>query len=203
MPAGGSTDQSRVDADRRLMAAMAAAQSGDKAAYASVLRDCVPIVQRVARSQGAASDFVDDVVQDVLITLHGARATYDPSRSFVAWLTAITQRRTIDILRKRGRSGAREIHAPLAFETYAGPDNPERDAARAGEAAALRARVAELPDGQREAVQILALGEKSLEDASNATGRTKSSLKVNLHRAIKTLRQRMGATAGGHYEKDG
>ena len=195
MPPAANIDASRADLDRRLSAAMAAAQGGDRAAYETVLRDCVPVVQRIARRQGAAADFVDDVVQDVLVTIHGARATYDPSRSFVAWLTAITQRRTIDILRKRGRQGAREIHAPEAFETRAGEDDPEREAVANSEAAQLRAFVAELPEGQREAIDALALEEKSLEDASKATGRTKTSLKVNLHRAIKTLRARMGVDA--------
>ena len=191
MPPAGATDTSRAETDRRLTAAMAAAQAGDRAAYETVLRDCVPIVQRIARHQGAAADFLDDVVQDVLVTVHGARATYDPSRSFVAWLTAITQRRTIDILRKRGRRGAREVYAPEAFDTRAAADNPEDDAVRHAEAAQLRAFVDALPDGQREAVRSLALEENSLEDASKATGRTKTSLKVNLHRAIKTLRGRM------------
>jgi RNA polymerase sigma factor (sigma-70 family) len=191
MPAAGTTDLSRIETDRRLTAAMAAAQAGDRVAYETVLRDCVPIVQRIARHQGAAADFVDDVVQDVLVTVHGARATYDPSRSFVAWLTAITQRRTIDILRKRGRRGAREVYAPEAFDTHAAEDNPERDAVRHAEAQQLHAFVEELPDGQREAVRTLAFEENSLADASKATGRTKTSLKVNLHRAIKTLRGRM------------
>ena len=195
MPPAANIDASRAELDRRLSAAMAAAQGGDRAAYETVLRDCVPVVQRIARLQGAAADFLDDVVQDVLVTIHGARATYDPSRSFVAWLTAITQRRTIDILRKRGRQGAREIHAPEAFETRAGEDDPEREAVANSEAAQLRAFVAELPEGQREAIDALALEEKSLEDASKATGRTKTSLKVNLHRAIKTLRARMGVDA--------
>jgi RNA polymerase sigma-70 factor (ECF subfamily) len=191
MPASGATDATRAEIDRRLTAAMAAAQAGDRAAYETVLRDCVPLVQRIARHQGAAADFLDDVVQDVLVTVHGARATYDPSRSFVAWLTAITQRRTIDILRKRGRRGAREVYAPEAFDTHAGDDNPERDAIRNAEATQLHAFVDELPEGQREAVRTLGLGEYSLEAASKATGRTKTSLKVNLHRAIKTLRGRM------------
>jgi RNA polymerase sigma-70 factor (ECF subfamily) len=191
MPPSGATDTTRAEIDRRLTAAMAAAQEGDRAAYETVLRDCVPIVQRIARRQGAAADFLDDVVQDVLVTVHGARATYDPSRSFVAWLTAITQRRTIDILRKRGRRGAREVYAPEAFDTHAGDDNPERDAVRQAEATQLRAFVDQLPEGQREAVRTLALEEYSLEAASKVTGRTKTSLKVNLHRAIKTLRGRM------------
>ncbi|MEO6394315.1 MAG: RNA polymerase sigma factor [Devosia sp.] len=202
MPAAGNSDEvyaARAETDRRLAAAMAAAQSGDRAAYETVLRHCVPIVERIARHQGATADFLDDVVQDVLMTVHGARASYDPSRSFMAWLTAITQRRTIDIFRKRGRRGAREIYAPTAFETTAAPDNPERDAVRRGEATQLHALVADLPEGQREAVRALALEEYSLEDASKSTGRTKTALKVNLHRAIKTLRARMGGgpEAGG------
>jgi RNA polymerase sigma factor (sigma-70 family) len=181
----------RADADARLVAAMAAAQGGDRPAYELVLRECVPIVRRIAYHQGAPADFIDDVVQDVLVTIHGARASYDPSRSFTAWLTAITQRRTIDILRKLGRRGAREVHSPVAFETHPAPDNPEDDAAREAEAAQLHAYVADLPEVQRQAVRELALEEKSLEDASKSTGRTKTALKVNLHRAIKTLRARM------------
>ncbi len=201
-----STDnqQLRAEVDRRLTAAMAVAQAGDRAAYEQVLRECVPIVQRIARRQGAPPDFLDDVVQDVLVTLHGARATYDPSQSFVAWLTAITQRRTIDILRKRGRRGAREVYSPDALDTHAGEDNPERDAMARSDAAQLHSFVDDLPEGQREAVRTLALEENSLEDASKATGRTKTALKVNLHRAIRSLRVRMGvAGAGDQYEKDG
>ena len=187
----------RAATDRRLTAAMAASQGGDRAAYEIVLRECVPVVRRIARAQGADANVLDDVVEDVLITLHGARATFDPIRSFVAWLTAITQRRTIDMLRKQGRRSTREVHAPLAAETHAAADNPEADAASRSEVRELRAAVATLPDGQREAVEALALEENSLEDASKRTGRTKSALKVNLHRAIKTLRARLGVEPGG------
>src|SRR3569623_1720483 len=107
----------RAATDRRLPQAMTAAQGGDRVAYELVLRDCVPVVRRIARAQGADANVLDDVVQDVLITLHGARATFDPSRSLVAWLTAINQRRTIDVQRKQGRRGAREVYAPLAAES--------------------------------------------------------------------------------------
>jgi RNA polymerase sigma-70 factor (ECF subfamily) len=182
----------RAATDRRLTGAMAAAQGGDRAAYEVVLRDCVPIVRRIALAQGADANILDDVVQDVLITLHGARATFDPGRSFVAWLIAITQRRTIDILRRQTRLRSREVHAPLAAETHIAEGNPEADATSTSEARQLRAAVAKLPEGQRQAVEALALEENSLEDASKRTGRTKSALKVNLHRAIKTLRARMG-----------
>jgi RNA polymerase sigma-70 factor (ECF subfamily) len=195
MPASGNSEEvrdARASLDRRLTAAMAAAQGGDRAAYELVLRECVPMIRRIARHGGVPPDSLDDVVQDVLITIHGARATFDPSRSFSAWLTAIAQRRSVDLLRRHIRRGAREVHAPVAFENFAAVDNPEGDAVRQGEATRLHGLVAQLPEGQREAVQALALEENSLEDASKSTGRTKTSLKVNLHRAIKSLRSRLG-----------
>jgi RNA polymerase sigma factor (sigma-70 family) len=175
--------------DLRRSAQMAAAQAGDRAAYEALLRDCVPLIKAVADRQGVPSDQVDDVVQDVLLTIHRARQTYDPARSFTAWLRIIAERRAIDLLRRVGRQRAREIHSPLAFEAYA---DEGADPTRSGHDAAASSRVhgalAMLPERQREAVQVLLLQEQSLADAAIATRRSKGALKVNLHRALKALR---------------
>ena len=58
-------------------------------AFSQVQEYALMAVGYVQRSFGLDHETASDVVQDVLITIHGARATYDPSRSFVAWLTAI------------------------------------------------------------------------------------------------------------------
>ena len=50
----------------------------------------------------------------------------------------------------------------------------------------------DLPDGQREAIEALALRQLSLDEASLLTGKSKGALKVNMHRALKTLRARFG-----------
>jgi RNA polymerase sigma-70 factor (ECF subfamily) len=171
---------------------MARAQDGDRAAYDVVLRESVPHIRRIARGRGAPADLVDDIVQDVLITIHGARGAFDPTRSFMAWLTVITQRRTIDLLRKRWRRGGLETHAPVAYDLYPSSEDPARDAERESEARRLRGAIETLTPVQREAVRALAIEESSLEDASRVTGRTKTALKVNLHRAIASLRQRLG-----------
>jgi RNA polymerase sigma factor (sigma-70 family) len=64
----------------------------------------------VARGQGIRSDLIDDVVQETLLTVHRARQTYDPNRSFTAWLRTIAQRRAIDGLRRVGRTRTREVY---------------------------------------------------------------------------------------------
>jgi RNA polymerase sigma-70 factor (ECF subfamily) len=194
MRSGGEKAASEGDRqrlDRQLTAAMARVQDGDRAAYDFVLRQSVPHIRRTARGRGTPPDLIDDVVQDVLVTVHGARSAFDPDRSFLAWLTVITQRRSIDLMRKRWRRGALETHAPLAYDAYPAADDPAGDAERASEARQLRDAIETLSPVQREAVRALALEQSSLEDASMATGRTKAALKVNLHRAIASLRARL------------
>ena len=178
--------------DLRRAAWMAAAQAGDSASYERLLRDCVPLIKGVARRQGVLGDRIDDVVQDVLLTIHRARQTYDPGRSFTAWLRVIAERRAIDLLRQTGRQGAREIHAPLAFEDYADASaDPSTGLDRADDAGRIDQALAGLPARQPEAVQYLVLEEQSLADAAALTRRSKGSLKVNLHRALKALRGRI------------
>ena len=178
--------------DRELAALMSAAQDGDRAAYARLLRDCEPVIRRAGRRAGIADDRLEDVVQDTLLTLHNARQTYDPSRSFTAWLSVIAQRRAVDVLRRTGRTGRREVHAPVAYDTE--PDDAA-DGARlletAGDVRELRDAIAALSPVQREAVERLALREQTLAEAATDTGRTAGALKVNLHRAIKVLRERL------------
>jgi RNA polymerase sigma factor (sigma-70 family) len=190
-PDGGRDDARSDDARRR--AWMTAAQAGDQAAYGSLLRDCVAIVEKIARRQGVPADRIDDVVQDTLLTIHRARHTYDPARPFTAWLAVLAERRAIDLMRKAGRHAVREVHAPLAYERAAdeSPAGP-RTAYGAEAVHRLGEAVADLPLRQREAVQLLVLQERSLAETAAATGRSKGSLKVNLHRALKSLRARLG-----------
>jgi RNA polymerase sigma factor (sigma-70 family) len=178
---------------------MAAAQRGDRVAYEKLLRDCVPFIAGVARRRGVPPDRSDDVVQETLLTIHRARATYDPQRSFDAWLRVIAERRAVDVLRQAHRHGAREVHAPLAYEGHADAGvNLAAGIERDEKAGWVQSAVAELPERQREAVRHLMLEEKSLDDAAVSTGRSKGSLKVNLHRALKALRLKIdGGTNDG------
>ena len=172
---------------------MVAAQGGNRVAYERLLRDCVPLIRRVARSQRVHPDTVDDVVQDVLLTVHRALQTYDPLRSFSAWLAAIAQRRSIDALRRHGRRDKREVYAPIDYENHADATATWHEEGTADMRGALvRIAVDELPAGQREAIELLAMRQLSLDEAARSTGKTTGALKVNMHRALRTLRTRFG-----------
>jgi len=170
---------------------MAAAQAGDRRVYERLLADSVALIRAVARRRGVAQDHLDDVVQETLITVHRVRHTYDPTRSYDAWLGAIAGRRAIDSLRSRGRRDRRELHDDLALEIHPDRDDASAAAERQQQAQHLHAAVAELPQAQREAVEHLGLKERSLTETAMHTGRTTGALKVSLHRGLKALRASM------------
>jgi RNA polymerase sigma factor (sigma-70 family) len=128
----------------------------------------------------------------VLITVHNARATYDPARPFLPWLATIARSRTIDSMRRRGRVAANEVSTPDLPETFAEPSAYSADETY-GDPAALREAIGQLPPGQRQAVEMLKLREMSLKEASAASGMSVSALKAAAHRGMTALRKALGA----------
>jgi len=185
-------ESSQKEVDCRRAAWMVAAQAGDRAAYETLLRDCIPSIKRVARGQGIRPDLIDDVVQETLLTVHRARQTYDPNRSFTAWLRTIAQRRAIDVLRRVGRTRTREVYAPLAYENHSDPSGATEETAFHIDHTQVLSAVGKLSARQREAVEHLAFQSQSLAQAATITGRSTGSLRVDWHRALKTLYARLG-----------
>ena len=90
---------------------MRAAQRGDQAAYTRLVRKVMPLLQRVLRTRQRflQSADRDDLMQEVLLSLHRAMATYDPGREFVPWLMAIARNKMADHARRFARSSANEV----------------------------------------------------------------------------------------------
>src|SRR5260370_40840964 len=103
--------EQRAANDLRLAALMQAAQDGDRVAYAGLLHELVPLLQRLVRRRLGFLQPTDreDLVQDILMSLHAARATYDPRRPFTPWLMSIARHRMVDPARRRARLWVNEV----------------------------------------------------------------------------------------------
>ncbi|HEX5279540.1 MAG TPA: sigma-70 family RNA polymerase sigma factor [Micropepsaceae bacterium] len=168
-------------------ALMARAQQGDQAAYRDLLNAVLPWLRNIASARFRARDEVEDAVQDILLTLHAIRHTYDPVRPFKPWLMAVAKRRIADRLRVKIRRSARETFLSPEHETFAGDETNPME--QESEAKLLREAVSQLPEGQRKAVTMLKLEEKSLAETSALTGMSVTALKVSTHRALSNLRK--------------
>lgn len=134
---------------------------------------------------------VDDLVQEVF--LHAMKRLPDlrePS-AFGAWLAQIARNRANDFHR------ASRPSAELPEESSA-PDSaspPRADAAFRAEALAALAAVRELPEAYRETLVLRLVEGMTGPEIAARTGLTPASVRVNLHRGMKLLREALGGAA--------
>ncbi len=165
---------------------MIAAQAGDGVAYEKLLRELLPYVRRqVARRVGDPAER-EDIVQNVLISLHRARHTYRSERPFGPWLRAVVRNASIDWMRARGRRLRHELSRDveqLAEPSYEAP-LPGEDTL----SPELEGALASLPENQRKAVELLQVEGLSVVEAAERVGVSPGALKVRAHRGYRALR---------------
>ena len=147
-----------------------------------------------------------DLVQDVLLQAHAARAQFAGAtpEEYAAWLRQIMANRLADVQKHFGR-GKRDAALEATFR-----DSPDVSAARmlslamgrlptptanlAGQQRALRLADAlqQLPEDQRTAVELRYLAEYSLAELAEHLQRSKPSVAGLLRRGLKSLRDILG-----------
>jgi RNA polymerase sigma-70 factor (ECF subfamily) len=164
----------------RLQNLMRDAQAGRHTAYESLLNEVRPMVERLVQSRLGFLSFMDreDIVQEILLSLHAARGTYDPSRPFMPWLVAIAHNRMVDNARRTSRRFNSEVlldalPAHLADDSAGDPGNEYINGQ------ALRHAIASLPNGQRRALELLTMREMSLKEASALSGMSPSAFRLS------------------------
>ncbi|XXN66434.1 sigma-70 family RNA polymerase sigma factor (plasmid) [Enterobacter ludwigii] len=168
-------------------ALMEQAQAGDQLAYTRLLKALVPVIRSQTRKQIADDALVEDVIQDVLMTVHRVRHTYDPAYPFLPWLMAIISARAIDALRRRGRHQQWEVNDEWVPEAASASDALQQDTQEE-----LAGYLRQLPSRQREIVEHVHLREMSLTEAAEHNHLSVAAVKSLLHRALTNLR-RFGA----------
>jgi len=166
---------------------MREAQEGDQRAYASLLVMLTPITRRFARARLGNVGWLDDVVQETLISVDRARHTYDPARPFAPWFYTIASSRLIDVVRRERRIAGRELTDDQI------PEPPVPSAVHDEiDVEAIHAALASLPARQQEIIRRLKLEDQSVREVASGLGMTESAVKVTAHRGYRVLRRLLG-----------
>jgi RNA polymerase sigma-70 factor (ECF subfamily) len=161
---------------------MARAQAGDHEAYHTLLHDVAAMLKVFLRRRLDDPDAAADVLQDVLMTMHRGRHTYDPSRPFDPWLFAIVHHALADHVRRGRRAARLEVVSDEEIPDVAAPE-------AMASTGLLDEALARLPPAQREAFEMLQLEGVSVATAAARAGTTPGALRVRAHRAYKALRE--------------
>jgi RNA polymerase sigma-70 factor (ECF subfamily) len=177
------------EAEARWSRGMRAAQQGEAEAYQELLQELLVVVRRMVRARLSDSDAAEDVVQIVLLSIHRARHTYQPSRPFGPWMRSIVRNAVTDAHRARGRRAGREVGVE-AIDSLPDP-NASAVPADAPLSPELGAALAGLSEKQREAVELIHLQGLSVAEAALRAGVSPGALKVRAHRGYRALREKL------------
>lgn len=159
--------------------------AGDAACYSQFLREIAPLLRKTIGRKIPLSD-VEDVLQEVLISVHKARHTYDGVRPLIPWLFAIVGFRINDHLRKLYAGARQEIDIDALSDMLADVTEP----ADANES--IDTLLGDIPEREKRILMLMHVERYTAKETGGQLGMNESAVKVAAHRAIKKIRGKFG-----------
>ncbi len=166
---------------------MRLAMAGSERAYSDLLRESARIVRPYLNKKLQKQDEVEDVVQEILFSIHKARHTYDGNRPYKPWLFAIAHFRLQDRLRKIYTDPLRNAHDIDEMEIIAEENVTES----AHDYELVDREITRLPDKQSAILRLIHGDGYTAKEAAARLGMKESAVKVSAHRAYKILKEKL------------
>lgn len=160
---------------------------GDKQAYAELLRETARVLRPYLARRLSFDSEVDDVLQEILISIHKARLTYDGKRPYKPWAYAIAKFRLQDYLRMHYADQLRHAEDISELENIL----PEDVTETAISYESVSGEVQKLPQKQATILQLMHQEGYTAKEVAEKLGMTESAVKVSAHRAYKVLREKL------------
>ena len=159
---------------------VASAAAGDRAAFGQLFRLYAPMVHGILLARVPSGD-ARDLMQDVFVTALERLTSLRQSEAFGGWLARIARNRATDFHRReRHRRASRVEDADLAVR------DPDR-----AQAEELLAHIRGLPAAYSETLVLRLVEGMTGQEIADRVGLKPESVRVNLHRGMALLRQRL------------
>lgn len=172
-----ATEEERSSEQSRLIEAV---RQGDQDVFGRLYDLYAPMVHGILLARVPVSD-VDDLVQDVFLVALRKLSTLRDDNAFGGWLAMIARNRAMDFHRKKRET--EELQETVAVKAEAGSD---------AEARRVLEVIRELPESYSETLIMRLVEGMTGPEIALRTGLTPASVRVNLHRGMKLLREKLG-----------
>jgi len=158
-----------------------AARRQDRAAFAELYALYGRMVHGLLLARVSRTD-VDDLVQDVFLHAMQRLPELREPQAFGGWLATIARHRAVDHFRRAAPTVELPVHLPAVQ-------------ADRTQAMAVLAVIRNLPEAYRETLTLRLVEGMTGPEIALRTGLTEGSVRVNLHRGMKLLRERLEETS--------
>ncbi len=176
-----------TDPSNNLEALMKQSLNGDQQAYTTLLQETARLLRPYLSRKLSFANEVDDLTQEILISIHKARHTYDGNRPYKPWAYAIARFRLQDFLRAHYSDHLR--HA-LDFDEM--EENFQENVTESVMSyESISKEVEKLPEKQAAILQLMHQDGYTAKEVAEKLGMNESAVKVAAHRAYKVLRNKL------------
>jgi RNA polymerase sigma-70 factor (ECF subfamily) len=159
-----------------------AALEGDRDGFGRLYDLYAPLVHGILLARVPRAE-VDDLVQDIFLQAFKKLHTLRNGSAFGPWIAMIARNRAVDFHR----------HSRESVEITEDMGGSNTSDSRATEILEL---IRNLPDAYRETLVLRLVEGMTGPEIAARTGLTPASVRVNLHRGMKLLREKLGFTEG-------
>lgn len=166
---------------------MRLALGGNKRAYSEALQATGRMLRPYISKRVAAQADVEEILQEILISVHKSRHTYDGNRPYKPWAFAIAKFRLHDHLRKVYSDELR-----YAAELEEAENIGNADVTNSGITYELiKGEIEKLPGKQPQILHLLHGEGHTSREVAKKMHMTESAVKVAAHRAYKVLKKKL------------
>lgn len=178
----------RVAQETDVLSLVSAARNGDRGAFGRLYERYARMVHGILLARVPLPE-VDDLVQDVFIQAMRQLHTLRDAACFGGWLATVTRNRANDYHRR-----SVEL-VELTEDSPSEAREKRRSSAPGDDGAAILAVIRELPAAYRETLILRLVEGFTGPEIAERTGLTPGSVRVNLHRGMQMLREKLGTRA--------
>jgi len=161
---------------------VSAALAGDRDGFGRLYDLYAPLVHGILLARVPRAE-VDDLVQDIFLHAYKKLSTLRDHAAFGPWIAMIARNRAVDFHRR-------------TRETVEITDEMGGSNTSDSRAVEILELIRSLPDAYRETLVLRLVEGMTGPEIADRTGLTPASVRVNLHRGMKLLRQKLGFTEG-------
>ena len=174
----------RVPEEAEAVSLVSAARNGDRGAFGRLYERYGRMVHGILLARVPLAE-VDDLVQDVFVQAMRQVHTLRDAACFGGWLATVTRNRANDYHRRSVELVELTEDSPSEARERRGSSAPGDDGA------AILAAVRELPEAYRETLILRLIEGFTGPEIAERTGLTPGSVRVNLHRGMQMLREKL------------
>jgi RNA polymerase sigma-70 factor (ECF subfamily) len=178
----------RVPEDTDVVSLVSAARDGDRGSFGRLYERYARMVHGILLARVPMGD-VEDLVQDVFVQAMRQVHTLRDANCFGGWLATVTRNRANDYHRRSVELVEFTEDSPIEARAKHNSSGLEDDGA------AILAVIRELPEAYRETLILRLVEGFTGPEIAERTGLTPGSVRVNLHRGMQMLREKLGTSA--------